>query len=124
MPSLNSSVDEFLARQDVSHLAGTEDSEAEIEAKITEDETAASDDESESDDEDSRHRGRFKTERTTTSGSLLSKSRNKLEKREIPDKLGMYGYTQERQCLYGVLFKVICTFAFSIMYGATKYRTG
>jgi hypothetical protein len=91
--SQNSSAEAY---QDVSHLVGIEDSETETEAKITEDETAASDDESESDDEDSRHRGRFKTERTTTSGSLLSKSRNKLEKRDIPDKLGMYVGNQEK----------------------------
>jgi hypothetical protein len=68
-----------------------------METKFTEeDETAASDEESESDDEDSRQRGRFRTERTTTSGSLQPKSRNKLEKRDIPDKLGTYSITKNK----------------------------
>jgi hypothetical protein len=58
--------------------------------KFEVEENDQSDEESESEDEASHRRGRFRTERTSLSGSAMpAKPQNQQEKRDIPDKLGM-----------------------------------
>jgi len=69
------------------------ESEVTAAAGVAQEEYIRSDEDSESDDESSRHRGRFRTERTLSCSAHLSKLQNNMEKRDIPDKLGKFVFT-------------------------------